>query len=55
MSTTTSDESQSPSQKIDHRIRELDDWRGEMPSELRKLIKQADPQILEEWKWRVVR
>jgi hypothetical protein len=37
---------------IDGRIRELDDWRGEMLSRLRTLIKQADPEVLEEWKWR---
>ncbi|WP_340317567.1 DUF1801 domain-containing protein [Rhizorhabdus argentea] len=49
-----SDESQSPSQMIDHRIEELGDWRGEMLSRLRGLIKQADPEIVEEWKWRGV-
>jgi hypothetical protein len=38
---------------IDERIEELDDWRGEMLSRLRKLIKQADPKVVEEWKWRV--
>jgi hypothetical protein len=37
---------------IDGRIRELDDWRGEMLSRLRTLVKQADPEVLEEWKWR---
>ena len=42
----------SPSELIDGRIRELDDWRGEMLSRLRALIKQADPEVLEEWKWR---
>ena len=42
----------SPSELIDGRIRELDDWRGEMLSRLRTLIKQADPEVLEEWKWR---
>ena len=42
----------SPSELIDGRIRELDDWRGEMLSLLRTLIKQADPEVLEEWKWR---
>ncbi|HJX46974.1 MAG TPA: DUF1801 domain-containing protein [Gaiellaceae bacterium] len=42
----------SPSELIDGRIRELDDWRGEMLSWLRTLIKQADPEVLEEWKWR---
>ncbi len=39
---------------IDERIRELGDWRGEMLSQLRALIKQADPEIVEEWKWRGV-
>ena len=42
----------SPSELIDGKIRELDDWRGEMLSRLRALIKHADPEVLEEWKWR---
>ena len=42
----------SPSELIDARIRELGDWRGETLSRLRTLIKQADPEVLEEWKWR---
>jgi len=42
----------SPSELIDGRIRELDDWRGELLSRLRALIKQADSEVLEEWKWR---
>jgi hypothetical protein len=42
----------SPSELIDARITELDDWRGEMLSRLRSLIKQADPDVVEEWKWR---
>ena len=42
----------SPSELIDARIRELDDWRGETLSRLRTVIKQADPEVLEEWKWR---
>lgn len=41
----------SPSQKIDERIRELGDWRGEMLARLRDLIKQAVPDVVEEWKW----
>jgi hypothetical protein len=49
-----SQESQSPSQLIDARIKELGDWRGEMLSRLRTLVKQADPEIVEEWKWRGV-
>lgn len=47
-------ESKSPSQLIDGRIKELGDWRGEMLSKLRALVKQADPEIVEEWKWRGV-
>ena len=42
-----------PSQLIDERIEELGDWRGEMLSQLRTLIKQADPEVVEEWKWAV--
>ena len=45
---------ESPTQLIDARIEELDDWRGEMLSRLRALIKQADPEVVEEWKWRGV-
>jgi hypothetical protein len=41
----------SPSGQIDARIKGLDDWRGEMLSRLRALIKQADPKVVEEWKW----
>lgn len=41
------------SQLIDERIEELSDWRGEMLAKLRKLIKQADPEVVEEWKWAV--
>ena len=44
----------SPSQLIDARIRELGDWRGEMLGRLRALVKQADPGVVEEWKWRGV-
>ena len=44
----------SPSQLIDERIDELGDWRGEMLARLRGLVKQADPDIVEEWKWRGV-
>jgi hypothetical protein len=46
--------SKSPSQLIDARIKELADWRGKMLSRLRTLIKQADPEVVEEWKWRGV-
>jgi hypothetical protein len=44
----------SPSDLIDARIKELDDWRGKTLSRLRSLIKQADPEVVEEWKWRGV-
>ena len=44
----------SPSESIDARIRELGDWRGEMLARIRALIKQADPEVVEEWKWRGV-
>ena len=43
----------SPSQLIDARIKELGDWRGKLLSRLRALIKQADPEVVEEWKWGV--
>ncbi|MDZ5696752.1 DUF1801 domain-containing protein [Chelativorans sp. M5D2P16] len=44
----------SPSQLIDARIEELNDWRGETLAGVRALIKQADPEVVEEWKWRGV-
>jgi hypothetical protein len=44
----------SPSQLIDARIEELRDWRGETLARIRTLIKQADPEVVEEWKWRGV-
>jgi hypothetical protein len=44
----------SPSQLIDARIKELSDWRGETLARVRDLIKQADPEVVEEWKWRGV-
>jgi hypothetical protein len=46
-----SQESKSPSQLIDARIEELGDWRGEMLGRLRALFKEADPEVVEEWKW----
>ena len=49
-----SQEGASPSQLIDARITELDDWRGEMLAKLRAMIKDADPDVVEEWKWRGV-
>jgi hypothetical protein len=44
----------SPSDLIDGRIKELGDWRGEMLARVRAIIKQADPEVIEEWKWRGV-
>jgi hypothetical protein len=44
----------SPSRLIDARIKELNDWRGETLAQVRMLIKQADPEVVEEWKWRGV-
>ena len=44
----------SPSQLIDARVKELGDWRGKMLSRLRTLVKEADPEVVEEWKWRGV-
>ena len=54
MDKSESPSEQSPSQLIDKRIRELADWRGETLNKLRNLIKAADPNIVEEWKWRGV-
>ena len=54
MSKSVPDDEKSPSQLIDARIRELGDWRGEMLARLRALIRQADPDVIEEWKWRGV-
>ena len=54
MAKSGSEKSKSPSQLIDERIKELGDWRGEMLSRLRALVKEADPEVVEEWKWRGV-
>jgi hypothetical protein len=51
-SATTTGES--PSRLIDARIKELDDWRGKTLSHVRALIKESDPEVVEEWKWRGV-
>ena len=51
---TGAQSSKTPSQLIDERIAELPDWRGETLSRLRALVKEADPDIVEEWKWRGV-
>ena len=48
------DKDRTPSQLIDERIELLGDWRGDTLARIRKLIKQADPEVVEEWKWRGV-
>jgi hypothetical protein len=52
MKQSRSKSAKSPSELIDARIEDLGDWRGEMLSRLRALIKEADPEVAEEWKWR---
>jgi len=54
MKTSTTTKDDSPSRLIDARIRELGDWRGKTLSRVRALIKQAVPEVVEEWKWRGV-
>jgi hypothetical protein len=54
MTTSGSQKDTSPSQLMDARIKELGDWRGTMLSRLRTLVKEADPEVVEEWKWRGV-
>ncbi|UIK06393.1 DUF1801 domain-containing protein [Neorhizobium galegae] len=54
MKSISADEDPSPAQLIDARIRELGDWRGETLARVRFLIKQAAPDVVEEWKWRGV-
>jgi hypothetical protein len=54
MKKRASQKGKSPSQLIDARIKELGDWRGKLLSRLRALVKEADPQVVEEWKWRGV-
>ncbi|WER48457.1 DUF1801 domain-containing protein [Cupriavidus sp. WKF15] len=54
MRNTEVQDGKSPSQLIDERIRELGDWRGEMLGRIRALIRAADPDVVEEWKWRGV-
>jgi hypothetical protein len=54
MTPSGSPKSESPSQLIDARIEELGDWRGELLGRLRALVKEADPEVVEEWKWRGV-
>ena len=54
MKRSGSQKGKSPSRLIDARIKELGDWRGKMLSRLRTLVKEADPEVVEEWKWRGV-
>ncbi|HEV2644362.1 MAG TPA: DUF1801 domain-containing protein [Candidatus Elarobacter sp.] len=54
MKKSESENGESPSQLIDARIEELGDWRGTMLSRLRALVREADPEVVEEWKWRGV-
>ena len=54
MKKSTAAEGDSPSRLIDGRIKELQDWRGKTLAHIRALIKQADPEVVEEWKWRGV-
>jgi hypothetical protein len=54
MKTSAATTSESPSRLIDGRIAELGDWRGERLAQLRALIKEVDPDVVEEWKWRGV-
>jgi hypothetical protein len=54
MKKTESRKGKTPSQLIDERIKDLGDWRGKMLSRLRALVKEADPGVVEEWKWRGV-
>ena len=54
MKKSATQKDKSPSQLIDARIEELGDWRGKMLSRLRTLVKEADPEVIEEWKWRGV-
>jgi len=54
MARSGAQDGKTPSQLIDARIEELGDWRGQMLGRLRSLIKRADPEVVEEWKWRGV-
>ncbi len=51
MAKSSAKKDESPSQLIEARIKELSDWRGETLAKVRRLIKQADPEVVEEWKW----
>jgi len=52
MEKQSTEDTKSPSQLIDERIEELGDWRGQMLLKVRNLIRQVDPEVVEEWKWR---
>lgn len=52
MEKQSTNDTKSPYQLIDERIEELGDWRGQMLSKIRNLIRQVDPEVVEEWKWR---
>lgn len=52
MEKESSADTKSPSQLIDERIEELGDWRGQILSKVRSLVREADPEIVEDWKWR---
>jgi hypothetical protein len=54
MKKSATTEGEAPSQLIDARIKELDDWRGKTLAHVRAVIKEADPEVVEEWKWRGV-
>jgi len=54
MTKRAAEKGKSPSELIDARIKELGDWRGKMLSRLRSLVREADPDVVEEWKWRGV-
>jgi hypothetical protein len=54
METSDTQDAKSPSQLIDARIEDLGDWRGQVLSRIRALIKEADSEVVEEWKWRGV-
>ena len=51
MAKSSTNKEESPSQLIDARIQEIGDWRGETLAKVRRLIKEADPEVVEEWKW----
>ena len=54
MAKSVTEKAKSPSRLIDERIKELPDWRGKMLAQIRGIIKEADPDVIEEWKWRGV-